>query len=89
MKNLLLSAGLLAASLAAPAAQPTPRQLYPGLFEAVQMRRVYPDGKTFVGCPTHRPARRNRSRLRAAAHPAGLRPQSICSAVLHAARGSY
>ncbi len=29
-------------------AQPTPRQLYPGLFEAVQLGRVYADGKTFV-----------------------------------------
>ena len=30
------------------AALPTPRQLYPGLFEAVQLGRVYADGKTFV-----------------------------------------
>ena len=56
MKNFLLSAGLLAASLAA-GAQPTPRQLYPGLFEAVQMQRAYPDGKTFVDAlPTAAPA---------------------------------
>ncbi|MDJ0364062.1 alpha,alpha-trehalase TreA [Hymenobacter sp. H14-R3] len=51
MKNLLLSASLLLASLTAaaqPTPAPTPRQLYPGLFEAVQMGRVYPDGKTFV-----------------------------------------
>ena len=35
--------------LAAPARpQPTPRQLYPGLFEAVQQGRVYADNKTFV-----------------------------------------
>lgn len=27
---------------------PTPRQLYPGLFEAVQTGRVFPDNKTFV-----------------------------------------
>ena len=55
MKTLLLSAGLLLASLAA-AAQPTPRQLYPGLFEAVQLQRVYPDGKTFVDAlPTASP----------------------------------
>jgi alpha,alpha-trehalase len=51
MKRFFLSAGLLLAGLAAaaqPASAPTPRQLYPGLFEAVQMDRVYPDGKTFV-----------------------------------------
>ncbi|UOG74634.1 alpha,alpha-trehalase TreF [Hymenobacter tibetensis] len=27
---------------------PTPRQLYPGLFEAIQLGRVFPDNKTFV-----------------------------------------
>jgi alpha,alpha-trehalase len=26
----------------------TPRQLFPGLFEAVQMQRIFPDNKTFV-----------------------------------------
>ncbi|MFD1257927.1 alpha,alpha-trehalase TreF [Mucilaginibacter terrae] len=26
----------------------TPAQLYPGLFDAVQMQQIYPDGKTFV-----------------------------------------
>lgn len=41
------AAALLLLPLLAPA-QPTPRQLYPGLFEAVQMGQVYPDGKTFV-----------------------------------------
>ena len=46
MKNLLLSC-LLFAQIAAYS-QPTPRQLYPGLFEAVQLGQVYPDGKTFV-----------------------------------------
>ena len=63
MKNLVLSAGLLLAGLAAaaqpapPALPPTPRQLYPGLFEAVQTQRVYPDGKTFVDAlPTAPPA---------------------------------
>ena len=55
MKHLWLTAWLLPALAAAqvPAAAPvalppTPRQLYPGLFEAVQLGRVYPDGKTFV-----------------------------------------
>ena len=33
---------------AAARAQPTPRQLYPGLFEAVQLQQAYADGKTFV-----------------------------------------
>lgn len=36
----------------------TPRQLYPGLFEAVQQGRVYPDNKTFVDMvPLAPPAR--------------------------------
>lgn len=57
----LWAAGLLltlaSPTLAQPAAQPTPRQLYPGLFEAIQMNRVYPDGKTFVDMlPTASPA---------------------------------
>ena len=56
MKRFLLSASLLLAGLAA-GAQPTPRQLYPGLFEAIQLQRVYPDGKTFVDAlPTAPPA---------------------------------
>ena len=47
MKDFVFGAGLLLASLVAQA-QPTPRQLYPGLFEAIQTQRVYADGKTFV-----------------------------------------
>ncbi len=41
---------LLAATGAAAAQSvpPSPRQLYPGLFEAVQLGHVYPDNKTFV-----------------------------------------
>ena len=27
---------------------PTPRQLFPGLFEAVQLSDIFPDNKTFV-----------------------------------------
>ncbi|QNE41408.1 alpha,alpha-trehalase TreA [Hymenobacter sp. NBH84] len=46
MKNVLLCFLLLATGVAY--AQPSPRQLYPGLFEAVQLGRVYPDNKTFV-----------------------------------------
>ncbi|UEG53536.1 alpha,alpha-trehalase TreA [Mucilaginibacter daejeonensis] len=38
-------------------AQPkSPAQLYPGLFEAVQMNQVYADGKTFVDATPRRPA---------------------------------
>lgn len=53
MKHHLVYAWLLLTSVALqaqPAAPPlpTPRQLYPGLFEAVQLQRAYPDGKTFV-----------------------------------------
>ena len=49
MRQFLLA--LLLAAATAAAAQPlppSPRQLYPGLFEAVQLTRVYPDNKTFV-----------------------------------------
>jgi alpha,alpha-trehalase len=36
---------------------PSPRQLYPGLFEAVQLNSVYADNKTFVDAlPTAPPA---------------------------------
>jgi len=31
----------------------TPARLYPGLFDAVQMQQVYPDGKTFVDVTPH------------------------------------
>ncbi|MDB5235790.1 MAG: trehalase [Hymenobacter sp.] len=42
----------------AAAAKPaSPRQLFPGLFEAVQLGHVFPDGKTFVdAAPRQRPA---------------------------------
>jgi len=53
MKHHLVCAWLLLTSVASQAQPaspplPTPRQLYPGLFEAVQLQRVYSDGKTFV-----------------------------------------
>jgi alpha,alpha-trehalase len=56
MKHLWLTAWALLASAVVQAQAPaapagplsTPRQLYPGLFEAVQLGRVYADGKTFV-----------------------------------------
>ena len=34
---------------------PTPAELYPGLFERVQMERVYEDGKTFVDALPRKP----------------------------------
>lgn len=44
-----LLAGLLAVSLGATQTQqPTPSDLYGPLFEAVQSRRIFPDGKTFA-----------------------------------------
>ncbi|QDA59898.1 alpha,alpha-trehalase TreA [Hymenobacter jejuensis] len=44
-------------ALAAQAQRPSPRQLYPGLFEAVQLTHVYPDNKTFVDAlPKQSPA---------------------------------
>ncbi|SHJ48352.1 alpha,alpha-trehalase [Hymenobacter daecheongensis DSM 21074] len=58
MRNLLLLwLGILGWQAAAQA-QPTPRQLYPGLFEAVQLGRVFADNKTFVDMvPLASPAR--------------------------------
>ena len=50
MRRLLLASVLLATTgvAAAQSLPPSPRQLFPGLFEAVQLGRVYPDNKTFV-----------------------------------------
>lgn len=51
---LLLHAGVAVA--ADGAAPPTPSELYPGLFERVQLEQVYEDGKTFVDArPRHPP----------------------------------
>ena len=45
------------ADLPATARPASPRQLFPGLFEAVQLGRVFPDNKTFVdAAPRQRPA---------------------------------
>ncbi len=53
----LLTLCLVACALRAQAQHPSPRQLYPGLFEAVQLARVYPDNKTFVDAlPKRAPA---------------------------------
>ena len=56
MRFLFLTA--LLASIGLAAAQtlpPSPRQLYPGLFEAVQLGHVYPDNKTFVDAVAKEP----------------------------------
>jgi alpha,alpha-trehalase len=48
-KNFLVAICLLF-SVYVSAQQQTPRQLFPGLFEAVQSSDVFPDNKTFVDC---------------------------------------
>ena len=48
-KNLLFIAFILV-SVCARAQQKSPRQLFPGLFEAVQSSSIFPDNKTFVDC---------------------------------------
>ena len=50
VRNLLLVCFCCCCTCLRAAAQlpPTPRQLYPGLFEAVQLGRIFPDNKTFV-----------------------------------------
>ena len=56
MRHLLLA--ILCATTGVAAAQTlplSPRQLYPGLFEAVQLGRVYPDNKTFVDAVAKEP----------------------------------
>ena len=56
MRHLLLVALLATTGLAAAQTLPlSPRQLYPGLFEAVQLGHVYPDNKTFVDAVAKEP----------------------------------
>ncbi|MCA8833075.1 alpha,alpha-trehalase TreF [Hymenobacter pini] len=56
MRNLFFAVLLvLAGTAAAQQLPPSPRQLYPGLFEAVQLGRVYPDNKTFVDATAKEP----------------------------------
>ncbi|TSD66080.1 alpha,alpha-trehalase TreA [Inquilinus sp. KBS0705] len=55
IKKLTLIAFLFLA-VYANAQQKTPRQLFPGLFEAVQSSDIFPDNKTFVDCtPKYEP----------------------------------
>lgn len=49
IKKFLYTA-LVFVSVYAHAQQKTPRQLFPGLFEAVQSSDIFPDNKTFVDC---------------------------------------
>ncbi|MDT3403529.1 alpha,alpha-trehalase TreF [Mucilaginibacter terrae] len=55
IKNLLLPLITCFIYLSAVAQVKTPAQLYPGLFEDVQMQQVYADGKTFVDATPRRP----------------------------------
>lgn len=56
-KYLLLWFCILPLLLRAQQLPPSPRQLFPGLFEAVQLGRVFPDNKTFVDAtPREQPA---------------------------------
>ncbi|AHJ95744.1 trehalase [Hymenobacter swuensis DY53] len=60
LKNLLplcLCLSVANGLLAQTASSASPRQLFPGLFEAVQLQRVFPDNKTFVDAePRDQPA---------------------------------
>ncbi|WP_345949423.1 alpha,alpha-trehalase TreF [Mucilaginibacter sp. PAMB04274] len=55
MKRLLLILISICCSVLAFAQTETPAQLYPGLFEAVQMQQIFPDGKTFVDVSARQP----------------------------------
>lgn len=48
MRQLVFLLLLVTTTVPAQIVPASPRQLYPGLFEAVQLGRVYADGKTFV-----------------------------------------
>lgn len=50
MLKKLIFIALMFVTLCASAQQKTPRQLFPGLFEAVQSSGIFPDNKTFVDC---------------------------------------
>jgi alpha,alpha-trehalase len=54
MRKLLLTLSLISACLFARAQNLTPRQLFPGLFEAVQLSDIFPDNKTFVDATPNR-----------------------------------
>ncbi|GAB2705567.1 alpha,alpha-trehalase [Mucilaginibacter koreensis] len=54
MRKLLLTLSLLITAQVVFAQNRTPRQLFPGLFEDVQLHDVFPDNKTFVDCTPKR-----------------------------------
>ena len=54
MRKLLLTLLLLTAIQVVYSQNRTPRQLFPGLFESVQLNDVFPDNKTFVDCTPKR-----------------------------------
>jgi alpha,alpha-trehalase len=57
MLRKFIAAALLLLNITAFAQQNTPRQLFPGLFEAVQSSGIFPDNKTFVDCtPKYTPS---------------------------------
>jgi len=56
LKQILVYLVCACAWLQGPAQPKTPAQLYPGLFNAVQMARIFPDGKTFPDCIPKRSA---------------------------------
>jgi len=48
MRRLFSTISLILLFVLARAQNPTPRQEFPGLFEAIQMSNIFPDNKTFV-----------------------------------------
>src|ERR1700761_20680 len=48
MRRLLLTVSVIFLFILVRAQNPTPRQEFPGLFEAVQLSDIFPDNKTFV-----------------------------------------
>jgi alpha,alpha-trehalase len=48
IRKLLLTLSLIIAFMVSVAQNRTPRQLFPGLFESVQLSDIFPDNKTFV-----------------------------------------
>ncbi len=57
MKKILFALLILISFSRVYAQHPSPRQLFPGLFETVQLSGIFPDNKTFVDCtPKRNPA---------------------------------
>lgn len=54
MRKLLVTLSIVFLFFAGHAQHLTPRQEFPGLFEAVQMSGIFPDNKTFVDCTPKR-----------------------------------